>query len=247
MSGAVLYINGLSFGLYLMQEPWDSEMVRSRLGEDALDQGVIATKCAGDIVCKDNSSVISSLISVIKSSDDGQFAKLFPQLADIVSFLNVSAFDVLTNQVDGPMFNSKNLVMISTQPVRFARNDLDLSAGVFPWIGVLPAIPGGGNWWQNTLKRLMRLFPALQSSYLNIFHQIKFFSNETVSPFYSRLLAHHNLMTMTVNLFDRTHSLDYGYSPAVVKSALTDPFNMTSLPYGSLNAFLTLRMASLQN
>lgn len=245
MSGAVLFINNISFGLYLMQEPWDSELVKSRLGKHAVDQGVIATKCAGDIVCKDNSTEISALISVIKSPDDGQFAKLFPQLADVSSFLNVSAFDVLTNQVDGPMFNSKNLVMISTRPITFARNDLDLSAGVFPWIGALPAIPGGGNWWQDTLKRVFRLFPQLQSSYLNTFQQIKFFSNDTASPFYSRLLGHYNLMLSAMELFDKSHALDYGYSHTVVKTSLTQAFLRTSIPYGSLNDFLTIRMATL--
>ncbi len=71
-----------------------------RLGTDAI-------KCAGQFKCKSESNIIHLISAVVNTTDDSLFVQEFPKIVDVESFLRVSAFDVLTDQVDGPLFNGK--------------------------------------------------------------------------------------------------------------------------------------------
>ncbi len=87
-----------------MQEPFEKEFVESRL---AARHHVDAIKCAGQFVCKKDSSVIDRISAIVNNSDDTVFAQQFPLLVDVDSFLRVTAFDILGDQLDCPTFSGK--------------------------------------------------------------------------------------------------------------------------------------------
>ncbi len=87
------------------QEAFEKQFVQSRFGSTKHD--VEAIKCAGHFVCKSESSVIDRVTAVVDNTNDTLFLQLFPKLVDVNSFLRVTAFDVLTDQLDGPVFSGK--------------------------------------------------------------------------------------------------------------------------------------------
>eukprot|EP01094_Clydonella_sp_ATCC50884_P002546 TRINITY_DN11943_c0_g1_i2.p1 TRINITY_DN11943_c0_g1~~TRINITY_DN11943_c0_g1_i2.p1 ORF type:complete len:615 (+),score=116.30 TRINITY_DN11943_c0_g1_i2:217-1845(+) len=152
-SYAMLYVNDVYYGLYIMLENVDSKFVKSRFGSSKAgalwktigfledlgdDPAAYESAMCGDRVCydpktdqADDFSILANFIGVINRTPDEDFAEAIQSVLDVDMFLRSMAFEIMTGNWDG-LKNGNNYYLFwnnELQLMQYIRYDQDVAFG----------------------------------------------------------------------------------------------------------------------
>ena len=252
-SFAVVYVNKMFWGLYLlMEDPGSDEYLKSRFGND----GGSLWKCQGSLeyVSDDPDSYrdqgykpmndnaeesfepLANFIEVLNETPDSEFEQQIQTVMNVEFFLRTLAVEVATGNWDG-IYNANNYFLYYNTDGLFYyyRYDLDLSLGsldffygfsdrsIWTWASTFP--PGSG---QLLPDRILSV-PSFQEIYASYLSKLLGFVNVNFKgPFALRVNRMHQSIKEAVSM-DAWHSLDqFMYSEQDFKKNLFDGIDRPS-------------------
>ena len=233
-SYAVVYINEMFWGIYLlMEDPGSDEYLKSRFGTD---EGSL-WKCQGSLqyVSNDTNAYrdegykpmndhaeesfepLANFIEVLNLTPDDEFEEQIQTVMDVEFFLRTLAVEVATGNWDG-IYNANNYFLYYNTDGLFYyyRYDLDISFGsldswygfstrsIWTWASTFP--PGRGQLLPDRILAVPS-FQEIYSSYL--LKLLSYVNDNFKGPFAERVERMHQSIEVAVPM-DKWHSLDNG-------------------------------------
>lgn len=265
-----LYINGEYYGLYANVEHIDEEFAGLRFGDK--DGNLYKCLWPADLAYlgdnpnlykllngsrrvyeltnneeQDDYSDLAHFIDVLNNAPADNFACELEQVFNVDAYLRVIAFDVLSGNWDGPLYNKNNFYLYhneSTGLMEYIPYDLDNTLGV-DYLGVDWGVHDIYSWAhpfepRPLYNRILAVpeYRSRYSYYLGRFVEEIF--NE--GHLYPRFNALRSLIAPFVQN-DPFHSLDYGFGYSHFLAGFDGPLPWAHTPYG-LRDFVTTRRNS---
>ena len=236
-SHAMVYINGMLWGLYIiLEDSGSNEYLNSRFGND---DGSL-WKCSGDLAFlgsnpalynmsykpensnADDYGPLENFISVLNLTPDDEFEEQIQTVMNVEFFLRTLTAEVATGNYDG-IYNANNYYLYynTDELMYYYRHDLDLSFGfvdfdfrmsnrsIWEWGSAFPPGPG-----QLLIDRILAV-PSFQQTYASYLSKLLTYVNSDQNgPFAKRVSGMHGSIKKAVSR-DGWHSLDmfmYSYN-----------------------------------
>ena len=231
-SYAVVYVNGMIWGLYLLlEDPARDEYLDSRFGNS---KGSL-WKCQANLQyisddpdayrdqgykpmtdhAEESFEPLANFIEVLNLTPDDQFEEQIQTVMDVEFFLRTLAVEVATGNWDG-IYNSNNYCLYYNTDGLFYyyRYDLDISFGsldffyrgsnrpIWTWASAVP--PGSGQLLPDRILAVSS-FQEMYSSYLS--KLLTYVNLDMEGPFQQMVNRMHRTIQNAVSL-DKWHSLD---------------------------------------
>ncbi len=265
-----LYINGNYYGLYLNVEHIDEEFIDLRFGNDdgnlykcyyGVDFNYISTN-ANAYKLQDNGrrvyelktneteddySDLSEFIDVLNNTPTTFLPCELEKIFNVDDYLKVMAFDVLTANWDGPIWNKNNCYIYkntATDKFEYLPYDLDNTYGVSWFSGINWGTRNIYQWSQNGQNRPIYERILDVQEYRD---RYSYYMNEIIQDYWQIQNAEiDQIKTMiTPYVFNDTYrTLDYGFDMQDFNNAFTQPIGM-HLHYGIKDYILAREQSAL--
>lgn len=263
-----LYINNDFYGLYLNVEHIDEEFVLSRFGNNdgnlfkclwPADLAYLGSNpenyklMAGDRrvydlktnTIKDDYSDLAHFIDVLNNTPDEDFLCEIEKVFNVYNYLRVIAFDVITANWDGYIFNQNNFYLYhnsSTGKFEYINYDLDNTFGI-DWFDIDWGIRDPYEWHSGFKPLYTRIMntPELRDQYTHYLAQIAEVLLEPDS--YTEYVNNFKLQSAPYIQVDPYYPLDYGFTYNDYLDSYDEALGM-HVKYG-LFPFLDTRRSSL--
>ncbi len=262
------YVNGNFFGLYINVEHIDEEFVQLRFGNN--DGNLFKCLWPADLVYKgsnpdlykeefggrrayeltinedeDDYSDLANFIDILNNTPLAELPCELEQVFNVDGFLRAAAFDILSGNWDGPIFNKNNFYLYHNEAngkFEYIPYDLDNTFGI-DWFNIDWASRDIYNWASGEprpiYKRLL-MVPEYRdrfSFYLN-----KFIGEIFNSTFFTYLDDLRTMISPSAQA-DPYRPLDYGFTFAQFQSSFETGLPFFHTPVG-LKEFVNERKAS---
>jgi len=235
----MLYINGDYYGLYINVEHIDEEFVKLRYGnnggnlykclypadlnywgnkgdyykKEANGRRIYDLKTNKDV---DDYSDLALFIKVLNTTSDKDFMCEMEKIFDVDSYLKVMAFDILTANWDGYIFNKNNFYLYHDQKTgkfKYIIYDLDNTFGI-DWFGIDWAKRNIYEWSRDSQKRPLYKRILDQKIYRSRFTS---YMKEIIDSIYQTQKLNEYLdkkkdLISEAALMDQYRTLDYGFT-----------------------------------
>ncbi len=235
----MLYINGDYYGLYINVEHIDEEFVKLRYGnnggnlykclypadlnywgnkgdyykKEANGRRIYDLKTNKDV---DDYSDLALFIKVLNTTSDKDFMCELEKIFDVDSYLKVMAFDILTANWDGYIFNKNNFYLYHDQKTgkfKYIIYDLDNTFGI-DWFGIDWAKRNIYEWSRDSQKRPLYKRILDQKIYRSRFTS---YMKEIIDSIYltqklNEYLDKKKDLISEAALMDQYRTLDYGFT-----------------------------------
>jgi spore coat protein H len=251
-----LYVNGDYFGIYINVEHIDEEFVDLRfgtesgnlykclwpadmnyLGQDPDDyKFMVGNRRAYDLLTnteEDNYSDLAHLIDVLNNTPAAELPCELEPIFNVEGFLKAAAFDVLSGNWDGPLFNKNNFYLYNdpiTGKFHYIPYDLDNTFGI-DWFNEDWASRNIYFWANENQPRPLYWNILAVPKYRALFtYHMRMFLDNQYNP--SAVLPRIDELKEMINAFvpsDPFYSLDYGFTFDHFNDAYVGgiPFNHT--------------------
>ncbi|MFT4972414.1 MAG: spore coat protein H, partial [Saprospiraceae bacterium] len=267
-----LYINEEYRGLYLNVEHIDEEFVQHRFG----NKGGNLYKCiypadldykgANSALYKeefwgrrayqlrtneteDDYSDLAHFIDVLNNTNEADFACELEQIFNVQDYLKAMAFDVLTANWDGPLYNKNNFYLYHNQATNrfeYLPYDVDNTFGI-DWFQKDWGTRDIYDWGKHGEARPLYWRLIEQEEYRAIFTYYmdyfltEIFTENNVNPYLDNL---QNMLSESAEN-DLYRTYDYGFSFAEWEESFATELDYFHTPYG-LKQFITYRRLNAQ-
>ena len=265
-----VYINGDYYGLYLNTEHIDEEFIKSRfekndgnlykclypadldyLGSDpdayklmAGDRRVYELKINEEA---DDYSDLANFIHILNNTPNDELVCELDEVFNIYDYLKVIAFDVLTGNWDGPIYNKNNFYLYhntTTNKFEYIPYDLDNSLGI-DWFGIDWTSRNIYNWSQSGQPRPIYTSPIDNQELRNQYSEyIRTLVTTTIDfdSLNEAMVAYRNkLLPYIAN--DTYYNMDYGFTTADFLNSIATAYG-SHVKYG-LDPYFRARSASI--
>ena len=268
-----LYINGAYFGLYANVEHIDEEFVQTRfgnndgnlfkctwpadmdyLGSDAdlyklTSEGkrVYELKTNEDI---DDYTDLALLIDVLNHTETSELPCELEKIFNVNSFLKAIAFDILSGNWDGPLYNKNNFYLYHNQATglfEYIPYDLDNTFGI-DWFSINWAERDIYHWGHDNQPRPLYWRILEVKEYKD---RLSYYLDNFVSTFYKEHLLFPRIDTLKAMLApsiadDEYYRLDYGFTIDDFNDGFGEALPFFHTPIGVKEFISKRRSATLQ-
>ncbi len=267
-----LYINEDYFGLYINVEHIDEEFVQLRFGDEIGN----LYKCTWPATleylgsnpdnykfenngrrayelktntAEDNYSDIANFIDVLNNTSNAELSCELEKIFDVQNYLKIIAFDVLTANWDGPIFNKNNFYLYNNPQdgkIHYIPYDVDNSYGI-RWFGewtdrnIYSWSPSGEPRPIYTKIMANDQYRAQYTYYVEQFLDLYF--NE--DGFFDHIDELKNLIEGSITN-DIYYPQDYGFTPSDFQNSYVQGLDVFHVPHG-LKEYISLRHTSASN
>ncbi|KAH3767002.1 Spore coat protein H [Pelomyxa schiedti] len=268
-SWAELWINDISWGLYVMYEDMDNQFFKSRLGSDETpvykthwganfsylgsDPTIYQNLWCDPNPCYDpqtdqanDYSALANLISVLNLTPDDKLESELSKVLDVNAFLQAYVMEVATSNWDGIANQGNNIFLYLNDDGQFVywRHDLDLSWG-FPMSMGLPIVDLSQvdpyKFTDNVLAKRVLSVSKWRDKYTSLFYDLLDTYFMPTGKLMSRIETLKDLGSLVV-VADQMHQACMGFSTDDFEVSLIENFGYII----SITEYTHLRIDSLQ-
>lgn len=267
-----LYINNEYYGLYINVEHIDEEFAQLRYGNEIgnlykctwpatleylgnnpdnykIENGGRRTYELKTNLGEDDYSDIAHFIDVLNNTPNNEFPCELEKVFDVQNYLKVIAFDILTANWDGPIYNKNNFYLYQnpqTGKMQYIPYDIDNSFGI-KWFGewtnrnIYSWSPNGEPRPIYTKIMANDQYRAQFTYYMEQFLELYF----TEDDFFDRIDEVKNLIEGSIP-DDPFYPLDYGFTVDDFNDSYTQSLDVSHVPHG-IKEYIELRINSATN
>jgi len=234
-----VFINNVSWGLYVVSEVMDNQFFKSRMGSDETpvyktnlganfsyfgsDPQIYATLNCTDGLCYEPESDqaedytrLAEFLEILNLTPDKDFATAIETVLDVDSFLRTYVMEVATSNWDGVADYCNNIYLYLNEKNKFVywRHDLDLSYG-WPAVIDLPmkdmSEVNPYSFTDNVLPVRILNVPSYRAKYTSYFWDLLDAYFQSEGPLMNRIQEFHDLVR-PVAVNDLYHQISMGFS-----------------------------------
>ena len=272
-SHAELYINGDYFGLYANIEHIDEEFVKTRFGNNdgnlykclwpadlkylGDDPDLYKLLSGGRRVYelktneeKDDYTDLAHLIDILNNTPVNELRCELETIFNINSFLLSMAFDILSGNWDGPLYNKNNFYLyhnLETGLFEYLPYDLDNTFGI-DWFGIKWAERNLYNWGHTGESRPLYWNILQVPEYKD---RLSFYLNQIIEEHYKESVLFPKLDALKIMLApsvedDIYYAMDYGFSIDDFNKSFSQALPYFHTPIG-IKSFIATRRSTAIN